>query len=102
MKRPELLGSSAHLPNCPFSPLHCGCAEMTASEPLTLEQEYAMQQSWAKDPDSTCVFGDFSLTTAAEHTFIILDRSLPDTPGISTTGGGTVVVLLCCCVYVVY
>ena len=26
--------------------------EMTASEPLTLDQEYAMQQSWLNDPDS--------------------------------------------------
>ena len=26
--------------------------EMTASEPLTLEEEFDMQQSWAVDPDS--------------------------------------------------
>lgn len=26
--------------------------EMTASEPLTLEEEYAMQESWAQDPKS--------------------------------------------------
>jgi hypothetical protein len=26
--------------------------ELTASEPLTLDEEYQMQKSWAEDPDS--------------------------------------------------
>lgn len=29
-------------------------AEMTASEPLTLEEEYKMQKSWQEDGDSAC------------------------------------------------
>ena len=37
------------------------CAEMTASEPLTIEEEYEMQQSWLEDP--------------TKCTFIVLDRT---------------------------
>ena len=37
--------------------------ELTASEPLTLEEEYEMQTSWYEDNDSRCfvVFSLFNL-----------------------------------------
>lgn len=47
--------------------------ETTASEPLTMEEECQMQRAWAEDPDKL--------------TFIVLDRSAPDTPGTGQQGG---------------
>jgi len=71
--------------------------ELTASEPLTIEQEYEMQQSWLIDDDSMlCLSGEKTegegegvckmgcvcrkkshaiLITCAELTFIVLKKS---------------------------
>ncbi|XP_012588590.1 PREDICTED: N-acetyltransferase 9 isoform X4 [Condylura cristata] len=59
---------------------------LTASEPLTLEQEYAMQRSWREDVDS----GDL-IDSPSECTFIVLDadkwRAQPGPPEESCMAG---------------
>lgn len=51
---------------------------LTASEPLTLDEEYANQLSWRDDE--------------SKLTFIVCDRARPDTPGcMSTVGSGAMV-----------
>ncbi|KAG6533086.1 hypothetical protein ZIOFF_006947 [Zingiber officinale] len=42
----------------------------TASEPLTLDQEYQVHSSWTHDPQRYLVF------VVVEHTFIVLDKQL--------------------------
>lgn len=50
--------------------------EATASEPLTPEEEFENCTSWRED--------------AEKCTFIVLDKSVSDTPGTGTHGGGMV------------
>lgn len=67
----------------PYRPEHVGVyhkwmsdpilQEATASEPLSFEEEKKMQESWVEDPKKC--------------TFILLDKSLQDTPGTGIHGG---------------
>lgn len=75
--------------------------DATASEPLTLQEEYAMQQTWLHDEQSACTTVVPPLTGVlctpprftpnalyTECTFILLDPTVPDTPGTGVHGGG--------------
>jgi hypothetical protein len=82
---------------------------MTASEEQSLEEEYENQESWHVDDKSWCFLPVMSRLFAvvsptpmltigficrlfvgltSECTFIILDKSRPDTDGTGTHGGG--------------
>lgn len=78
--------------------------ELTASEPLTLEEEFAMQRSWLEDPQSERCAAPAAWPSAlafmrglchrlhpapapAECTFILLDPDFPDSPDTGTHGG---------------
>ena len=70
--------------------------QQTASEPLTLEQEYAMCASWEKDEDSrqgltiSCPYYYYS----TESTFIVLSKELYDGRQASEVGGSETIVRL--------
>lgn len=48
--------------------------ELTASEPLTLEEEYAMCDSWATDADSPCPASVWSLTLSGGLTYMVTTK----------------------------
>lgn len=56
--------------------------ETTASEPLTIEQEYEMQQTWLNSDDSKNIVFSKKEYTFLKHciftelTFIVLDRNV--------------------------
>jgi hypothetical protein len=78
--------------------------EMTASEPLSLEEEYVMQATWRDDDDSKFPLPHVRHRLPPglmqfprqypECTFIVLDKELPGAADFEASGRGKIQLIL--------